>query len=239
MPKNTIHRLLLPLLLWRVRHISDRVYLILVSVLVGAAGGPGGGAAQNAGARLAGHCWTPGCRPSTRCSPARFYPIIGIALTVLFTRYFLAGDLGRGIGPIIYNIARQGSIVPRSKLYSQLVSSFLTVTFGGSAGLEAPISVTGSAIGSNTARVLRIGRRRAAPAHGLRGGGGHRGHLQLAHCGGAVRRGSYSVGAVGGLISCLCSFPRPRPRWCPKPCTRASPSCSSPPAGPSMPCRST
>ncbi|OWP62615.1 chloride channel protein [Hymenobacter amundsenii] len=158
MPQNTIHRLLLPLLMWRVRHISDRAYLILVSVLVGLLAGLAAVGLKTLvhGSQGLLRAWVP---PQYQVFSSSLYPIIGIALTVLFTRYFLAGDLGRGIGPVIYDIARRGSIVPRSKLYSQLVSSFLTVTFGGSAGLEAPISVTGSAIGSNAARVLRIGRR--------------------------------------------------------------------------------
>ncbi|MBT9394688.1 chloride channel protein [Hymenobacter sp. NST-14] len=158
MPQNTIHRLLLPLLLWRVRHLSDRVYLILVSILVGVLAGLAAVLLKTL-VHDSQHLLTAWVPARYQVFTNSFYPIIGIALTVLFTRYFLGGNLGRGIGPIIYNIARQGSVVPRSKLFSQLVSSFLTVTFGGSAGLEAPISVTGSAIGSNTARVLRIGRR--------------------------------------------------------------------------------
>ncbi|SNR57888.1 MULTISPECIES: chloride channel protein [Hymenobacter] len=158
MPKNTIHRLLSPLLLWRLRHVNDRVYLILVSIVVGVLAGLAAVLLKTFvhEGQHALNAWVP---EQYRVFTLSLYPIIGVALTVLFTRWFLGGNLGRGIGPIIYNIARQGSIVPRSKLYSQLVSSFLTVTFGGSAGLEAPISVTGSAIGSNTARVLRIGRR--------------------------------------------------------------------------------
>lgn len=158
MAQNTIHRLLRPLLLWRLRHVSDRVYLILVSMVVGLLAGLAAVLLKTLvhDSQHMLKAWVPG---QYQVFTNSFYPIIGIALTVLFTRYFLDGNLGRGIGPIIYNIARQGSVVPRSKLYSQLVSSFLTVTFGGSAGLEAPISVTGSAIGSNTSRVLRIGRR--------------------------------------------------------------------------------
>jgi CIC family chloride channel protein len=51
-------------------------------------------------------------------------------------------------------------VVPRSKLYSQLITAFLTVSFGGSAGTEAPITVTGAALGSNIGRVLHVDRRR-------------------------------------------------------------------------------
>ncbi|MCC2546353.1 chloride channel protein [Hymenobacter sp. BT175] len=158
MPRSTFHRILSPLLLWRLRHINDRVYLILMSVLVGLAAGLAAVLLKTSvhGAQQLLYSWVP---EEKRVFALFLYPIIGVALTVLFTRYFLGGTLSRGIGPVIYNIARQNSIVPRSKMYSQLVTSFLTVTFGGSAGLEAPISVTGSALGSNLARILRVSRR--------------------------------------------------------------------------------
>jgi CIC family chloride channel protein len=104
------------------------------------------------------------------------YPIIGITLTALVTKYLLGGNLGRGIGPIIYSTARENAIVPRSKLYSQLVTAFLTVSFGGSAGTEAPISVTGAAIGSNAAGAAG-GAAAAALAHWLRGGSGRGGYF--------------------------------------------------------------
>ncbi|WBO86389.1 chloride channel protein [Hymenobacter yonginensis] len=158
MPKNIVHRILSPLLLWRLRHINDRVYLILVSVLVGLMAGLTAVLLKNSVHRSQEllYAWVP---EEKRVFALFLYPIIGIALSVLFTRYFLDGNLSRGLGPIIYNIARQGSIVPRSKLYSQFITSFITVSFGGSAGLEAPISVTGAAQGSNLGRLLRVGRR--------------------------------------------------------------------------------
>ena len=159
MPKSAVYRWLNPFLVWRLRHVSERVYVIWLSVLVGALAGLaavllktsvhwGQGLLQN------------GISEPQRVFALSLYPVIGISLTVLVTKYLLNGQLGRGIGPIIYNTAREGSVVPRSKIYSQLITAFLTVTFGGSAGLEAPISVTGAAIGSNASRVLRVDRRR-------------------------------------------------------------------------------
>ncbi|KAA9327490.1 chloride channel protein [Hymenobacter busanensis] len=158
MSKSTVHRILRPLLLWRLRHVSDRVYLILVATLVGALAGLAAVLLKNAvhWGQQALYGWVP---EQNRVFALFLYPIIGIGLTVLYARYFLGGNLARGIGPIIYSVARQGSVVPRSKMYSQMISSLLTVTFGGSAGLEAPISVTGSAIGSNVSRILRVSRR--------------------------------------------------------------------------------
>ncbi|MBC6610033.1 chloride channel protein [Hymenobacter sp. BT507] len=158
MPKSRLHRLLRPLLLWRVRHINDRLYLIILSILVGILAGLAAVVLKNS-IHFSQHLifeWVP---EQYVVFARSLYPIIGISLSVLFTRWFLGGTLSRGITPIIYNISRQGSIIPRSKLYSQMVTAFFTVTFGGSAGTEAPISVTGAAIGSNMARLLHIGRR--------------------------------------------------------------------------------
>ncbi|QKG51726.1 chloride channel protein [Hymenobacter sp. BRD67] len=139
--------------------MSERVYVVYLAVLVGVLAG-----LAAVGLKLAIH-WQQARLATAVTEPNRvfalsLYPIVGISLTVLVTRYLLHGNLGRGIGPIIYNTARENAIVPRSKLYSQLITAFLTVSFGGSAGTEAPISVTGAAIGSNAARVLRAGRRR-------------------------------------------------------------------------------
>jgi len=147
------------LLLWRLRHVSERVYVVWLAVLVGVLAGLAAVVLKTAvhwqQERLALAVTEP-----NRVFALSLYPIIGITLTVLVTRYLLHGNLGRGIGAIIYNTARENALVPRSKLYSQLITAFLTVSFGGSAGMEAPISVTGAAIGSNAARVLRAGRRR-------------------------------------------------------------------------------
>ena len=84
------------------------------------------------------------------------FPTLGILLTVFYTQVFRNGDLGRGVTNIIFAISRKSSYVEKDKLYSQMLSSILTVGFGGSAGLEAPIAATGSAIGSNTARWLHF-----------------------------------------------------------------------------------
>lgn len=77
------------------------------------------------------------------------FPTIGIFLTVVFVRRVLKGNLGRGAATILHAIAKKNSRLPSHQIYSHIVTSALTVGFGGSAGLESPIVTTGSAIGSN------------------------------------------------------------------------------------------
>lgn len=84
------------------------------------------------------------------------FPVIGIVGTVLVVRYFFRGREEKGIPNVLHEIARKSSFVRLSKTYSQLVQSAITVGFGGSAGLESPIAVTGAAIGSNYGRIYRM-----------------------------------------------------------------------------------
>ena len=159
MPHHTFHRLLRPMLVWRARHISERMYMLMLSVLVGAGAGLAAVLLKTS-VRWGQQMLQMGISEPKRVFALSLYPVVGITLTAVFTKLFLGGQLGRGIGPIIYNTAREGSVVPRSKIYSQLITAFLTVTFGGSAGTEAPITVTGAALGSNAGRVLHLDRRR-------------------------------------------------------------------------------
>lgn len=85
------------------------------------------------------------------------YPLFGILLSVLYLRIFHYKKVfDKGLSSIIYSISRKGATVERHKTFSHVITSALTVGFGGSVGLEAPIAVTGSAIGANTAKDLLL-----------------------------------------------------------------------------------
>lgn len=86
-----------------------------------------------------------------------FFPLIGIFLTVLYIRTFIRrGKFQHGISSIIFNVAHTGSKLDFHNIYSQVISSALTVGLGGSAGLEAPAVASGAAIGSNIGRFFGL-----------------------------------------------------------------------------------
>ena len=84
------------------------------------------------------------------------YPIVGILLTGLFVRYVVRDDIGHGITKILYAIARKKSSIKAHNTWSSVVASGITIGFGGSVGAEAPIVLTGSAIGSNLGRMFSL-----------------------------------------------------------------------------------
>ncbi len=77
------------------------------------------------------------------------FPVVGIFLTSLFVRYVVRDNISHGITRILYAISRKQSRLKRHNCWSSVIASALTIGFGGSVGAEAPIVLTGSAIGSS------------------------------------------------------------------------------------------
>ncbi len=84
------------------------------------------------------------------------FPVIGLVLTTFIVQRFFKGKQGRGPANIIHSILRKSAILPKDQMYSQILTSAITVGFGGSAGLESPMVTTGSAIGSNFGRTYHL-----------------------------------------------------------------------------------
>lgn len=85
-----------------------------------------------------------------------FYPMIGITITTLILKYFIKDDLSHGVSKVMYAMSRKNGRIKPHNTYSSILTSSITVGFGGSVGLEAPIVYTGSALGANLARIGRL-----------------------------------------------------------------------------------
>lgn len=92
--------------------------------------------------------------------PYLVYPVVGIFLTGLFVRYVVRDDIGHGITKILYAIARKKSRIKGHNTWTSIVASGITIGFGGSVGAEAPIVLTGSAIGSNLGQFFHLDSRK-------------------------------------------------------------------------------
>ena len=83
-------------------------------------------------------------------------PLGGVMLTMLFVKYLLKQDIGHGVSKILFAISRRKGHLKAHNTWSSMLASSFTVGLGGSVGLEAPIVLTGSSIGSNIGHLLRL-----------------------------------------------------------------------------------
>ena len=84
------------------------------------------------------------------------YPVVGIFLTGVFIRDVVRDDISHGVTKILYALSRKQSRIKRHNVWSSVIASGITIGFGGSVGAEAPIVLTGSAIGSNLGSLFRM-----------------------------------------------------------------------------------
>ncbi|MCD4709757.1 MAG: chloride channel protein [Bacteroidales bacterium] len=138
-----------------IRQIRHRQLMLVLSVLIGVLAGTAAVLLKNLThfVELKSKTWLLGDHTSDL---SFLLPLGGIMLTMLFVKYLLKQDIGHGISKILFAISkRKGHLKPHNTWSSMLASS-ITVGLGGSVGLEAPIVLTGSSIGSNIGRILRL-----------------------------------------------------------------------------------
>ncbi len=140
---------------WRERHISEKHLVLLLSFFVGAFSAAAAAILKSFIRFIQwiveeqligdGHTWW-----------YLITPIIGITLAALFVKYIVRDDISHGITKILYAISQRKSIIKAHNMWSSIIGSGLTIGFGGSVGAEAPIVLTGAAIGSNLAKAFRL-----------------------------------------------------------------------------------
>ncbi|HHT03294.1 MAG TPA: chloride channel protein [Bacteroidales bacterium] len=144
-------------LIWRLKNVSESQYMIFMSLLVGLSCGMASVVLKNTVHYtylfITDTMWF-----SVDRSNFLFlvYPMVGITITVLILKYFIKDDISHGVSKVLFAISRKKGRIKPHNTYSSILTSSITVAFGGSVGLEAPIVLTGSALGSNLGRLGRL-----------------------------------------------------------------------------------
>lgn len=144
---------------WRKEHLSERQFILILSFLVGIC-------TAFAALFLKGliHLIQGVLTDHFDATSANglylIYPVIGIFLTMLFIRYVVRDDISHGVTKILYAISQKKARIKRHNMFSSVIASAITIGFGGSVGAEAPIVLTGSAIGSNLGQTFHLERRK-------------------------------------------------------------------------------
>ena len=143
---------------WRVAHVSEKMFMIILALLIGFFA---------AVAAFSLH-WIINQIVSLLTSSFDrtganwlylVYPVVGIYLTSLFVRYVVKDNISHGITRILYAISSNRSRLKSHNCWSSVIASAITIGFGGSVGAEAPIVLTGSAIGSNLGQLFHLDRK--------------------------------------------------------------------------------
>ena len=116
------------------------------------------------------------------------FPVVGIWLTMLFIKYVVRDNISHGITRVLYAISTKKSKLKAHNCWTSLVASALTIGFGGSVGAEAPIVLTGSAIGSNLGRLFNMSNRQL---------------MVLVGCGAAAAIAGIYKAPIAGLVFTL------------------------------------
>lgn len=152
---SAIRSLGLRLYQWRIKHLSDRQTTIILAFFIGFF------------ASVAAFLLHSLIHEIQQLLTSRFhantfnwmylmFPVVGIFLTSLFVRYVVKDNISHGITRILYAISSKQSRLKGHNCWTSVVASAITIGFGGSVGAEAPIVLTGSAIGSNLGRFFRM-----------------------------------------------------------------------------------
>jgi chloride channel protein, CIC family len=136
---------------WAIFRSDDRLIVIALAGIVGACGGLASVALNRAlhfmsemlhGAQA--HWW------------AFILPAAGASLSAIFLNHILKERAGHGVPEVVYAVSRYGGLLRLRSSYSRLISSCLTIGSGGSAGPEAPVVISGAALGSNIAKIFSL-----------------------------------------------------------------------------------
>ncbi len=143
--------------IWRMRNLTELQYMTFMALLVGVACGLASVVLKNTVhytyVFITDSAWF---SVDSSNFLFLFYPMIGITITTLILKYFIKDDLSHGVSKVMYAMSRKNGRIKPHNTYSSILTSSITVGFGGSVGLEAPIVYTGSALGANLARIGRL-----------------------------------------------------------------------------------
>jgi chloride channel protein, CIC family len=148
-------RLLEKFIVWKEEHLTHRQFVYILSFVVGILSGLAAVALKNT-VHVVQYLLLHIHVSDKVNFLYLFFPFVGILLTILYVKYFVKDNIGHGISRVLFAISKKKGKLASHNNYSSLIGSTLTVGFGGSVGLEAPIVLTGSSLGSSLGQLFKL-----------------------------------------------------------------------------------
>jgi len=141
--------------LWRIKHIQHKHFVIFLSLIVGLLSGFAAVIIKNS-VHFIQQLVSTGFTKNLHNYLYFVFPLVGLFLTVILIKYIIRRPVGHGIPGVLYSISKKNSIIKSFGTYASVITSALTVGFGGSVGLEGPTVSTSAALGSNLGRFFKL-----------------------------------------------------------------------------------
>lgn len=145
----------LKMILWREKHIKESTFILMLALLVGLLTSLTAWLLKSL-IHLLQHMVESIVSSGHTYFLYIVFPAVGIFLAAIFVRYVVRDDIGHGITKILYAISRRQGRIKLHNTYTSLIASSVTIGLGGSVGAEAPIVLTGAAIGSNLGSFFKM-----------------------------------------------------------------------------------
>lgn len=140
---------------WREKYIKERQFILILSILIGFFASVAVFILETMIHALENYVMS--LRADHQLNILIFIlPALGLLLAYLFVRYIVRDEISHGITRILYAISQHKAIIKLHNIWTSIIASSITIGFGGSVGAEAPIVLTGSAIGSNLGQLFRL-----------------------------------------------------------------------------------
>jgi CIC family chloride channel protein len=143
------------ILIWRYRHISERQFIYILSILVGFLAGLGTFILKDL-TFLIEELLQGNFIKEYHYSLYFIFPIIGLFLVFCIKKFVIKRDIGHGISTTLHAISSRNGMIQGYKIFASLITAPITVGFGGSAGLQGPAVSSGAALGSNVAQLFHM-----------------------------------------------------------------------------------
>lgn len=155
MQEKKTEKLLNRVIEWREKHITDKQFTLILSLAVGFLAAVAASVLHALIVQIQ-HLLTTGFMVDRFNWLYMIYPVVGIYVTSLFVKYVVRDNISHGITRILYAISSKRSRLRAHNCWSSVIASAITIGCGGSVGAEAPIVLTGSAIGSNLGKLFKM-----------------------------------------------------------------------------------
>jgi CIC family chloride channel protein len=151
--KEVKKKLLIRIIKWRYKHISELHFIYILSAIVGLLAGLGAVVLKNA-THLIKYLLEGKFINEIHNAFYFIFPILGLLIVTLIIKYIIRKRVGHGIPSTLFAISKLKGIMSKHQIWGSVLTAPITVGFGGAVGLDGPTVATGAAMGSNFARLF-------------------------------------------------------------------------------------